>query len=47
MIDAVIANHFKVLVRDMDNEFFNEVESGKRFGNEFVVLMPIVMESNM
>ena len=47
MIDAVVANHFKVLVRDMDNEFFNEVESGKRFGNEFVVLVPIVMESNM
>ena len=31
----------------MDNEFFNEVESRKRFGNEFVVLVPIVMESNM
>ena len=44
MIDAVVTNHLKVLVGDMDNEFFNK---RKGFGNEFVVLMAIIMESNM
>lgn len=47
MIDAVVTNHFKVLVGDMDNEFFNKINNRKGFGNELVVLMPIIMESNM
>lgn len=47
MIDAIVTNHFKVLVGNMDNEFFNKVDSGKRYSNEFVVLMLIIMESNM
>lgn len=47
MIDAVVTNHLKVLVRNMDNEFFNKINNRKGFGNELVVLMPIIMESNM
>ena len=47
MIDAVVTNHLKVLVGDMDNEFFNKTNNRKGFGNEFVVLMAIIMESNM
>ena len=47
MIDAVVTNHLKVLVGDMDNELFNKINNRKGFGNEFVVLMPIIMESNM
>ena len=47
MIDAVVTNHLKVLVGDMDNEFFNKINNRKGFGNEFVVLMAIIMASNM
>ena len=47
MIDAVVTNHLKVLVWDMDNELFNKIKNRKGFGNEFVVPMPIIMESNM
>ena len=47
MIDAVVTNHLKVFVGDMDNEFFNKINKRKGFGNEFVVLLPIIMESNM
>ena len=47
MIDAVVTNHLKVLVGYMDNEFFNKINNRKGFGNELVVLMPIIMESNM
>lgn len=47
MVDAVVTNHLKALVGDMDNDFFNEVDSGKGFGNELVILMSIIMESNM
>lgn len=47
MIDAVVTNHLKVLVGDMDNEFFNKINNRKGFGNEFAVLMAIIMESNM
>ena len=46
MTDAVVTNHLKVLVGDMDNEFFNKINNRKGFGNEFVVLMTIVMKSN-
>ena len=47
MIDAVVTNHLKVLVGDMDNDFFNKINNRKGFGNELIVLMPIIMESNM
>ena len=47
IIDAIVANHFKMLVRDMDNEALNEFNGGNSFDNEFVILMPVVMKSNM
>lgn len=47
IIDAIVANHFEMLVRDMDNEALNEFNGGNGFGNEFVILMPVVMKSNM
>ena len=47
MIEAIVANHFEMLVGDMDNEALNEFHGGNRFDNEFVILMPVVMKSNM
>lgn len=47
IIDAIVADHFEMLVRDMDNESLNEFNGGNSFDNEFVILMPVVMKSNM
>ena len=47
IIDAIVANHFEMLVGDMDNEALNEFNGGNSFDNEFVILMPVVMKSNM
>ena len=47
IIDAIVANHFEMLVGDMDNETLNEFNGGNSFDNEFVILMPVVMKSNM
>lgn len=47
IIDAIVANHFEMLVRDMDNEALNEFNGGNSFDNEFVILMSVVMKSNM
>ena len=47
IIDAIVANHFKMLVRDMDNEALNKFNGGNSFDNEFVILMPVVMKCNM
>ena len=47
IIDAIVANHFEMLVRDMDNKALNEFHDGNSFDNEFVILMPVVMKSNM
>ena len=47
IIDAIVANHFEMLVRDMDNKALNEFNGGNNFDNEFVILMPVVMKSNM
>lgn len=45
-IETVIANHFEMLVRDMNNEPLYEVKDRNFFNNEAVVAMPVVMESN-
>lgn len=45
-IETVIANHFEMLVRDMNNEPLYEVKDRDFFNNEAVVAMPVVMESN-
>lgn len=47
IIDAIVANHFEMLVGDMDNEALNEFNGGNSFDNEFVILMSVVMKSNM
>ena len=47
IIDAIVENHFEMLVGDMDNEALNEFNGGNSFDNEFVILMPVVMKSNM
>lgn len=47
IVDAIVANHFEMLVGDMDNEALNEFNGGNSFDNEFVILMPVVMKSNM
>ena len=47
IIDAVVTDHFKVLIRDMDNEPFNKFNGRNSFNNEFVIFMSVVMEGNM
>ena len=47
IVDAIVANHFEMLVGDMDNEALNEFNGGNSFDNEFVILMSVVMKSNM
>ena len=43
IIDAIVANHFEMLVRDMDNKALDEFNGGNSFDNEFVILMPVVI----
>lgn len=43
-INAVIADHFKMLVRDMYNQVFDKVDGGDSFCDCLVVLMTLVME---
>ena len=45
-INAVITNHFKMPVRNMDNKFFNEINSGNFFDNQLIILMSVVFKSN-
>ena len=45
-IKAIVTNHFKMLLGDMDNELFDEIPCGNSFGNEFVIFMSVVMKSD-
>ena len=45
-VETAIAEHFKVLFRDMANQSFDEINSGNRFFYVFIVFMTIVMKSN-
>ena len=47
IINTVVTDHFEMLIGDMNNEPLNKLNSRNGFDNEFVILMPIVMESNM
>ena len=47
IVDAVISNHFEMLIGDMNDEPLNKLNSGNCFDNEFVVLMSVIMEGNM
>lgn len=43
-INAVVADHFKVLVRDMYNQAFDKVGDGETFRDRFMILMTLIME---
>lgn len=47
IVDTVVTDHFEMFVGDMDNKSLNKFNSGNGFNNEFVILMPVVMEGNM
>ena len=47
IINTVVADHFEMLIRDMNNETLNKFNNGNGFNDEFVIFMPVVMESNM
>ena len=46
VVDTVVTNHLEMLIRDMNNKSLNEINSGNGFNNEFVIFVPVVMESN-
>ena len=43
-INAVVADHFKMLVRDMYNQAFDKVGDGNTFRDRFMILMALIME---
>lgn len=43
-INAVVADHFKVPVRDMYDQAFDKVNGGDAFCDHFMVLMALIME---
>ena len=46
IIKTIVTDHFKVLIRDVNNEALNEINDRKGFDNQFVVFMSVVMESD-
>lgn len=45
-INAVVSNHFKVLLGDMDNKQFNKISSRNCLNNQRIILMTVVMKGN-
>ena len=45
-INAVVANHFKVFIRDMYNQPFDKVNGRDTFCNGFMILMTLITESH-
>ncbi len=45
-IETIIANHFEMLVRDMNDETLNEFKGGDFLNNETIITMPVVVKSN-
>lgn len=45
-IQTVIPNHFEMLIGDVTNDTFDEINSGDRFRNKFIVLMAIVVKGD-
>ena len=43
-INAVVADHFKVPVRDMYDQPFDKVNGGDAFGHSFMVLMALIVD---
>ena len=46
-INAVVADHFKMLVRDMYDQAFDKVNGGDAFCNRFMVLMALIMKRHI
>lgn len=45
-IETIIANHFEMFVRDMNNETLNEFKSRDFLNNEAIITMSVVVKSN-
>ena len=45
-INAIVSDHFKMLVRDMYNQAFDKVNGGDAFGYSFMVLMALIVEGH-
>ena len=45
-VNAVITDHFKMFLGDMDNELFDEIPCGNSLGNKFVIFVSVVMKSD-
>ena len=45
-INAIVSDHFKMLVRDMYNQAFDKVNGGDAFGHSFMVLMALIVEGH-
>jgi hypothetical protein len=43
-IDAIITNHFKMFVRDMNDQTINKVDGRNAFGNGFVIFVSLIMK---
>lgn len=45
-VNAIITNHLEMFVGNVNDESFNEVNSRNIFGNQNVIFMSVVMESD-
>ncbi len=45
-IETIIANHFEMLVRDMNDKTLNELKNGNFLHDETIIIMPVVVKSN-
>ena len=43
-MNAIVSDHFKMLVRDMQDQAFDKVNGGDAFCDRFMVLMALIME---
>ena len=43
-INAIVSDHFKMLVRDMQDQAFDKVNGGDAFGHSFMVLMALIVD---
>ena len=43
-MNAIVSDHFKMLVRDMYNQAFDKVNGGDAFGHSFMVLMALIVD---
>ena len=45
-INAMVSDHFKMLVWDMHNQAFDKVNGGDAFGYSFMVFMALIVEGH-